>query len=57
VLPKQKLGGNVAMEFSMSILHLIYNSPYDGSISGIFLLGAVRAVRIVFLSKQSFALF
>lgn len=41
----------------MSILHLIYNSPYDDDISGIFLLGAVRAVQIVLLSKQSFALF
>lgn len=45
------------MEFRMSILHLIYNSPYDDDISGIFLLGAVRAVQIVLLSKQSFALF
>lgn len=33
----------------MSVLHLIYDYPYDDSISGIFFLGTVRAVLIVFL--------
>lgn len=49
MLPKQKLGGNAATEFRMSVLHLIYDYSDDDSISGIFLLRTVRAVSIVFV--------